>query len=224
MNIPEHIRYLAIEGTIGVGKTSLSKMLVDYWNEQLGDSCGVSFLEEKFNNNPFLEKFYVRPDEYAFQTQLFFLISRLKELQNNATQNDMFRRLLVSDYTFDKDRIFAAQNLTDDEFSMYDTVSRALSSNLPTPDFIIYLQAGVDTLLKRIRHRNREMERNIQGDYLWNLQQRFDHHFWHYSNCPVMIINTDRIDFVHCPEHFQELVAMIEKWPIGTTYYAPEGK
>jgi deoxyadenosine/deoxycytidine kinase len=224
MSIPEHIRYVAIEGTIGVGKTSLAQMLLERWSPQFADSCGISFLEEKFDNNPFLEKFYTHPDEYAFQTQLFFLISRLQELKNNVSQNEMFRPLLVSDYTFDKDRIFAAQNLTDAEFSMYDTVSKSLSVDLPTPDYIIYLQAGVDTLLSRIRHRNREMERNIQGDYLLNLQQRFDHHFWHYSACPVMIINTDRIDFVHYPEHFENLATMIETWPASTTYYAPEGK
>ncbi len=221
MNLPEHIRYVALEGVIGVGKTSLASMLYSRWKSELGAARDVSFLEENFIENPFLEKFYAKPDEYAFQTQLFFLISRQRELLGSMEQNDLFRRLTISDYTFDKDRIFALQNLTDDEFSMYDTVAGALKTNLPKPDFIIYLQAGVDTLLKRIHKRNIEMERSISADYLMELKESFDHYFWHYSDCPVLIINTDTIDFVHNENHFKEILKMIETWPNCTTYFAP---
>lgn len=221
MILPEKIRYIAVEGVIGVGKTSLLHKLERRFTARGQE---LMLLEEKFAENPFLEKFYEKPEEYAFQTQLFFLISRQREILANLLQNDLFRPVVMSDYTFDKDRIFALQNLSDDEFSMYETVASALKRDLPRPDFIIYLQAGMETLLSRIRRRNRAMERRISVDYLAELQERFDHYFWHYNKCPVLIVNTDRVDFVGNEPQFEEIAEAIERWPSGTTYFAPEGK
>mgnify|MGYP003295687660 CR=1 FL=1 len=156
------VHFLAIEGVIGVGKTTLAKMIAERWN--------AVFIEENFAENPFLEKFYQNKDAYAFQTQLFFLLDRHKQLQNSALQSDLFHDLLVSDYTFDKDQIFAAQNLENDsEYAMYEAVSKALSHDMPKPDLVVYLQASVPTLLSRVRSRGRSMEKSIEdaiGDYV----------------------------------------------------------
>ncbi len=222
MNIPSNIHYIAVEGAIGVGKSTLARMLVERWSRQV-ENGNISLLEERFAENPFLEKFYIHPEEYAFQTQLFFLISRQKDMVEQIAQGDLFRPLIVSDYTFDKDRIFALQTLKESEFTMYETVANALGNNLPKPDMIIYLQASIDTLVRRIKHRNREMEKNISREYLMDLQQKFDHYFWHYRDCPVLVINTDKIDFVKNQNHFEELAKFIETWPLCTTFFAPEG-
>ncbi|HHX14987.1 MAG TPA: deoxynucleoside kinase [Fibrobacter sp.] len=215
MKINKDIRFLAVEGLIGVGKTSLAKVLAE--------RLEATFLEEMFEENPFLEKFYQQPEEYAFQTQLFFLLSRHRQLMDTFLQNDLFRNLIISDYTFDKDRIFALQNLSDDEMYMYDAVLKTLDSNVPRPDYIIYLQAGVETLINQIKGRNRPMEKAIEGNYLRDLLERYDHHFWHYSDCPVLIINTDKVDFVRNENHLNQILKVIESWPSQTTYFIPEG-
>lgn len=209
------IRFLAIEGVIGVGKTSLAKVLAERLNATL--------LEEMFEENPFLEKFYQQPEEYAFQTQLFFLLSRHRQLLDSFIQNDLFRHLIISDYSFDKDRIFALQNLSEDEMYMYDAVLKSLDNNVPRPDYIIYLQASVETLITRIKGRNRPMEKGIDGHYLRDLQERYDHHFWHYNDCPVLIINTDKVDFVNNEKHLKQILNVIQTWPSQTTYFIPEG-
>lgn len=210
------VHFLAIEGAIGVGKTSLAKIIADRW--------GAMFIEENFAENPFLEKFYQNKDAYAFQTQLFFLLDRLKQLQNSALQSDLFHDLLVSDYTFDKDRIFAAQNLSESEYAMYDQVAKALNHDVPRPDLVVYLQASVPTLLKRIHGRGRAMEKTIEGSYLAGLTDRFDRHFWNYPYAPVLIINTDNIDFVHNEAHLQLVLDAIANCPRQLTYFVPEGK
>ena len=209
------VHFLAIEGVIGAGKTSLARIIAERWN-------GLC-IEENFDENPFLEKFYENPEPYAFQTQLFFLLDRHKQLQNYAMQSDLFHDLIVSDYTYDKDAIFAAQNLTDSEFAMYEQVARALDKDVPRPDLVVYLQASIPTLLSRIKNRGRPMERNIEGNYLKDLQGRFDLHFWHYPYAPVLIINTDHIDFVHNENHLKLVLDAIEACPQQTTYFVPEG-
>ena len=211
----KNIHFMAIEGVIGVGKTSLAKAICERWN--------AMFIEENFAENPFLAKFYENRSAYAFQTQLFFLLDRFKQLQNSALQSDLFHDLLVSDYTFDKDRIFASQNLTENELTMYDQVSNALNHDIRKPDYVVYLQASVPTLLKRIRGRGRLMEKTIDGNYLSDLQDRYDHHFWHYTDAPVLIINTDNIDFVHNESHLQMVLNAVASCPSQTTYFVPEG-
>ena len=215
MLLDKNIHFMAIEGVIGVGKTSLARAICERWN--------AMFIEENFAENPFLPKLYENRSAYAFQTQLFFLLDRFKQLQNSALQSDLFHDLLVSDYTFDKDRIFASQNLTENEMTMYDQVSNALNHDIRKPDYVVYLQASVSTLLKRIRGRGRAMEKTIDGNYLSDLQDRYDHHFWHYTDAPVLIINTDNIDFVHNESHLQMVLNAIASCPSQTTYFVPEG-
>ena len=201
------VHFLAIEGAIGVGKTSLAKIIAERWN--------AMFIEEKF---------YQNKQAYAFQTQLFFLLDRLKQLQHSALQSDLFHDLLVSDFTYDKDQIFAAQNLSESEYAMYDQVAKALNHDIPRPDLVVYLQASVPTLLKRIHGRGRTMEKTIEGSYLSGLMDRFDRHFWNYPYAPVLIINTDNIDFVHNENHLQLVLDAIASCPKQTTYFVPEGK
>lgn len=215
MNLPAHIRYLAIEGVIGVGKTSL----VDLIAERLD----VTVLKEQFEDNPFLEKFYHEREAWAFQTQLFFLLSRHRQLQDAFTQHDLFRPLVVSDYTVEKDRIFAVQNLNEDEMAMYDTVAQSLTRDLVKPDFVVYLQASINTLQERIEKRGRSFEKHIEGNYLRDLTERYNHHFFHYDDAPVLIVNTDDIDFVDNPNDLEELLTVIEGCPPGMTFYAPKG-
>lgn len=215
LNLPERIRFLAIDGVIGAGKTSLSRILAK--------ALGANLVLEQFEDNPFLSNFYRDPKAYAFQTQLFFLLSRVRQFQDAFVQNDLFRHTVVSDYTFEKDRIFALQNLSESELAMYDTVSGSLSKNFPTPDLIVYLQANVSTLLDRIGHRGRSMEKDIDSGYLSELLERYDHHFWHYTKAPVLIINTNRIDFVHNEKHLAQVLGAIAAAPTQTTYFAPEG-
>lgn len=210
------VHFLAIEGAIGVGKTSLAKIIAERRN--------AMFIEENFEENPFLEKFYQNKQAYAFQTQLFFLLDRLKQLQHSALQSDLFHDLLVSDFTYDKDQIFAAQNLSESEYAMYDQVAKALNHDIPRPDLVVYLQASVPTLLKRIHGRGRTMEKTIEGSYLSGLMDRFDRHFWNYPYAPVLIINTDNIDFVHNENHLQLVLDAIASCPKQTTYFVPEGK
>lgn len=209
------IHFIAIEGVIGVGKTTLTQIIAKRWN--------AMSIEENFDKNPFLEKFYENPEAYAFQTQLFFLLDRHKQLQNSALQSDLFHDLLVSDYTYDKDQIFASQNLSDSEYAMYEMVARTLNKDIPRPDLVVYLQASVPTLLDRIRKRGRSMEKAIEGNYLKDLQERYDHHFWHYTDAPVLIINTDNIDFVHNESHLNMILDAINACPTQTTYFVPEG-
>ena len=209
------VHFLAIEGVIGAGKTSLARIIAERWN-------GLC-IEENYEENPFLEKFYQNKEAYAFQTQLFFLLDRHKQLQNYAMQSDLFHDLIVSDYTYDKDAIFAAQNLSDSEFAMYEQISRTLDRDVPRPDLVVYLQASIPTLLNRIKMRGRPMEKNIEGNYLKDLQSRFDLHFWHYPYAPVLIINTDHIDFVHNENHLKLVLDAIAACPQQTTYFVPEG-
>ena len=215
MRLDPHIRFLAIEGVIGVGKTTLAELLAN--------ELEATFLQEEFTENPFLEKFYDDKEAYAFQTQLFFLLSRHRQFQDTFIQHDLFRNLVVSDYTLDKDRIFAMQNLSEAEMSMYDTVSAALERDRVKPDYVVYLQASVPTLMHRIKKRDRPMERTIEGNYLRDLVDRYNHHFLHYEDCPVLIVNTDHIDFVENEKHLQQVLQAIASCPAQTTYYVPEG-
>ncbi|MBW2028394.1 MAG: deoxynucleoside kinase [Deltaproteobacteria bacterium] len=207
----EH-HYIVIEGPLGVGKTSLAMMLADKINAQT--------LMEDVDENPFLVNFYQNPRKYGFQAQIFFLLRRYR-LAMELTQMDLFRRVVVSDYLFDKDRIFAEANLGDNEFWLYEQLFQILRRRIPSPDLVIFLQARTEVLMDRIRKRNRKYEKAISFKYLEKINQAFNEFFFHYADCPLLVVNASEIDFVHVPEDFEDLIRRIGEMKSGTQYYVP---
>jgi deoxyadenosine/deoxycytidine kinase len=205
-------RYIVVEGPIGVGKTSLVEMLVKEF--------GARPVYEAVEQNPFLERFYEDRAKYAFQTQLFFLLSRYQQ-QREMRQPELFKRSVISDYLFAKDRIFAYLNLSDDELALYEQVFRMLDAQIPKPDLVIYLQATPDVLVHRIELRGKYFERNIAPDYLERLSQAYADYFFHYTESPLLTINTSEIDFVKHPEDFALLVKEIRSMRAGTRSFVP---
>ncbi len=183
-----NLYYIAIEGPIGVGKTSLVKLLAK--------KLDARTILEQFEENPFLTDFYDDPERFAFQTQLFFLLQRYQQ-QQELRQVDIFHNLLVTDYMFVKDRLFASLNLNEKELTLYETVANLLERNVINPDLVIYLQADTDTLLKNISYRKRSFEKNMSRDYIEALNQVYNEYFFRYQDSPLLIINTNNIDFVN---------------------------
>jgi deoxyadenosine/deoxycytidine kinase len=213
---PSDIRYIAIEGVIGAGKTTLAKMLSERLNAKL--------VLERFEENPFLPKFYEDPEHYAFQTQIFFLLSRYKQ-QQELFQGDLFHNFLVSDYIFDKDKIFAYLTLQDDELKLYETLIGTIEKNIPTPDLVVYLQSSVDRLMSNIKMRGRSYEENMADEYIKDLNEAYNYFFFRYKSAPLLIINSTEIDFVNNPEDFEDLMTQIvrkDKSPVE--YYNPKSK
>jgi len=204
--------YIVVEGVIGVGKTSLSRLLA----EELNGRLNLEVVEE----NPFLRDFYVNPAANAFKTQVFFLLSRFRQ-QQTLRQGELFTDRLISDYLFDKDRIFANINLSDDELSLYNLVADALQPQVPVPDLVIYLQASMDTLMERIAKRGRPFERDMSRGYLETLAEAYNHYFFHYAATPLLVVNTDNIDFVAHRRHLEDLRQRILTPFEGTLYYVP---
>lgn len=200
-----NFEFIAIEGVIGVGKTSLAKLLAERQNARL--------VLEQFEENPFLPKFYEDRERYAFQTQLAFLSSRFQQQQNMRTQ-DLFHEMTISDYIFDKDRIFARLNLTEDELSLYDRIYKIMAGIAPNPDLVIFLQSTVDRLMENINQRGRDYERNISRDYLSELNDAYNHFFYHYNKSPLIIINATEIDFVNNENHLHYIEEQIFEQPI----------
>ena len=209
MKIPYHI---AVEGTIGVGKTSLAKIL--------GERLEAKLILEEYEENPFLVDFYKDAERFAFQTQLFFLLSRYRQ-QQELRQVDMFQKLLVTDYMFVKDRLFASLNLGEKEMQLYDTVANLLERNIIKPDLVIYLQADTDTLMKNIAQRGREMETDITYEYIDALSQVYTEYFFRYQDTPLVIINTNNIDFVHNEDDLKEVIKYIRQPVSGTKFFNP---
>jgi deoxyguanosine kinase len=206
-------RHIAIEGPIGVGKTSLVERLASRFE-------GVKLLEDV--QNPFLDPFYKGRGGAAFQVQLFFLLSRHQQHLDIA-QRELFTRLVVADYTMPKDRIFARLNLNDEEFRLYDRLYQLLTPQLPRPDLVIYLEGAIETCMKRIKLRGREFERNMDPDYLRRLKDAYNAYFYRYSETPLLVVNTDEIDFVRNSEDFENLVEQISRLRKGTQVYIPLG-
>jgi deoxyadenosine/deoxycytidine kinase len=189
-------KYIAIEGVIGAGKTSLAKLLAAKLNAKL--------ILEEFETNPFLEKFYDEPEKYAFQTQMFFLINRFKQ-QEELDQEDLFTEYLVSDYIFSKDKIFAYMNLSGDELKLYESIYPLLEKNIRKPDLVVFLQSSVDRLMYNIKKRGRKFERGITKSYISKLYDAYNNYFFKYNTTPLLIVNASEIDFVHRDGDFEEL-------------------
>ena len=207
-----NLYYIAIEGPIGVGKTSLANMM--------SKELGARLVLEAFEENPFLPDFYKDPERYAFQTQLFFLLQRYRQ-QQELRQVDMFQNLLITDYMFLKDRLFASLNLSEKEMHLYDTVANLLERNIIKPDMVIYLQADTDTLMKNIAQRGREMETEITYEYIDALSQVYTEYFFRYQDTPLVIINTNNIDFVHNEDDLKEVINYIRQPVSGTKFFNP---
>lgn len=207
-----NLYYVAIEGPIAVGKTSLAKLL--------SERLGARLILEGFGENPFLTDFYEEPERYAFQTQLFFLLQRYQQ-QQELRQVDMFHNLLIADYMFVKDRLFASLNLDEKEMTLYDTVANLLEKNVINPDLVIYLQADTDTLMRNIARRGRDMEKNISEEYIDALNQLYTEYFFRYQDTPLVIINTNNIDFVHNQEDLDEVINYIRQPVAGTKFFNP---
>ena len=206
--------YIAVEGPLGVGKTSLALLLAERIH-------GRTILEDA-EDNPFLASFYEDPRRFAFQTQLFFILRRFQR-QEEINQIDLFKRVVVSDFLFDKDRIFARLNLDDREFGLYQQVFNLLKVKSAKPDLVIFLQARTDVLKERIRKRNRDYEKPVAIGYLDQINQAFNEFFFHYNETPLLVINASEIDFVNVPADLDNLILEIEKMEKGTKYYVPLG-
>ena len=207
-----NLYYIAIEGPIGVGKTSLAQLL----SKQLG----ARLVLEDFEDNPFLPDFYNDPERFGFQTQLFFLLQRYRQ-QQDLRQVDMFQKLLITDYMFVKDRLFASLNLGDKEMQLYDTVASLLERNIIRPDIVIYLQADTDVLMKNIDKRGRNMEKNVTWEYIDALNQVYTEYFFRYQDTPLVIINTNNIDFVENENDLKEVIDYIRQPVSGTKFFNP---
>jgi len=209
------LQYIAIEGVIGVGKTSLTKKLSDHF--------GGRILLEQHEENPFLKDFYNNPRQFAFPVQLFFLLSRYRQ-QQEIPQRELFQDLLVTDYMFAKDRIFASLNLEDRELILYDKVALMLERDILKPDLAIYLQSNTERLMSNIRKRNRNYEKTITSEYIRSLNEGYNRFFLNYSDSPLLIVNSTEIDFVNKEEDFEDLIHQIARPISGTQYYSPAKK
>lgn len=203
--------HIAVEGAIGVGKSTVA--------QRLADRLGSATLMESIDDNPFVELFYQNPSRHALAVQLSFLFSRLKQWQS-IHQQELFSQGLVSDYLFAKDRLFASINLTDEEFHLYDQVARLVSVDIPRPDLVIYLQSKHDIIMNRIRNRDRTEERGMTPDYLQKVMAGYDNFFFHYQETPLLIVQTDRINFADSDEAVDALIDRIRDMRSGTEFWA----
>ncbi len=207
------IRQIAIEGVIGAGKTTLAQKLAS-------DLQGEIVLEQ-FEENPFLPKFYDDPDRFAFQTQIFFLLSRFKQ-QQTFRQPGLFHNFLISDYIFEKDKIFAYLNLQEDELKLYETIFSSLEHSVVKPDLVVYLQCSVARLMTNIRKRARPIEKNMSEAYIKDLNEAYNYFFFHYRTSPLLIVNATELDFVNNEEDFQDIVKEIFRTDKASVeYYNP---
>lgn len=210
------VRYIAIEGVIGSGKTALAK--------KIKARLDANLILEQFETNPFLEKFYTDRKRYAFQTQMFFLINRFKQ-QEELNQEDLFTQYIVGDYIFDKDRIFAYLNLSGEELKLYESIFPLLQRNLRKPDLVVFLQSSIDRLMYNIKKRSRKIERNLTRSYIEELSDAYTHFFFRYNSSPLLIVNSTEIDFVNKEDDFDELFRQIFREDRAfIEYFKPESK
>ena len=211
VNRPLEQCHIAVEGAIGVGKTTLAR--------QLADRLASDLLQEDASNNPFIELFYQDMQRHALSVQLSFLFSRIRQWQG-IHQQELFTKGLISDYLFAKDRLFATVTLSDEELALYDQVARCVSVKIPRPDLVIYLQADFKVILERARKRSRPMERGMTPDYLRDIATAYDKFFFHYQETPLLIVQTDRLNFADNPEDINTLIERICSMRSGTEFWA----
>lgn len=210
---PLRFQYIAVDGPIGVGKTTLVELLAQRFDS-------VKMLEDV--NNPFLGDFYQDRPGAAFQTELYFLLSRYKQ-QREITQRSLFDRTLISDYTFQKNRIFAYLNLSDDELALFDKLYALLEPQVPVPDLVIHLVADLETCMERIKKRGRSVEKTLSKDYEAELIDAYNHYYHYYSRSPLLVVDTRHLNFPQRPEDFDELLHRLNKPIRGTEYFQPLG-
>ena len=205
-------RYIAVEGPIGAGKSSLAEIL--------GEALSARIIRENPEENPFLGPFYKDPRRHAMSVQLFFLLQRYGQ-QAELSQGDLFAQGgTVSDYLFAKDRLFATLNLSADEMALYDRVYQMLKPRTVTPDLVVYLQARTDVLLDRIRRRGRSEEKPIRADYVEQVARAYAEFFFNYNEGPLLIVNATDIDFVNNGEDRAELISVIRHTRTGTSHWS----
>jgi deoxyadenosine/deoxycytidine kinase len=204
--------YLAIEGPIGVGKTSLA--------ERLAERLEAATVFEEWKQNPFLQPFYDGKPGAAFQVEQFYVLSRYRQ-QQELLQRKLFAQHTLSDYVFEKSKLFAFLNLEDSELLIYEKLYSLLAESVPRPDLVIYLQAPTELLMKRIRARKRAEEARLSEEYLAEVNRAYNHYFFHYSQTPLLVVNTSDVDFVKNPDDVDDLMRQIKGMGKGTQYYAP---
>ncbi len=203
--------HIAVEGAIGVGKTTLT--------QKLADKLGVPTFFEQVDDNPFIELFYQDPSRHALSVQLSFLFSRLKQWQTLSQQN-LFTQGVVSDYIFAKDHLFATVTLSDEELALYEQVAKLVSVDIHKPDMVIYLQSDPKVIMERIRGRNRPMERGLNAEYLQKVMTAYDQYFFHYQEAPLLIVQTDRMNFADNDEAIDALIERIGKMQSHHEFWA----
>ena len=204
--------YIAVEGPIGVGKSSLARLLARELNARL--------VLEAVDDNPFLARFYEDPDKYALPVQLYFLLTRYNQ-QRELAQQDLFAQATVADYLFAKDRVFAAMNLAPDELALYESVYRLLDAQTARPDLVVFMSARVEVLVERLRKRNRDFERDISVGYLERVSAAFRDFFFYYDEAPLLVVDTSEIDFVEDSDDLRDLIREIDHAGPGVQHFVP---
>jgi len=207
-------KYIVVEGPIGVGKSSLAKILAAEFQART--------IFEQVEDNPFLAKFYKSRVTYAFQNQTFFLLNRYQQ-QIELAQQDLFNLNTVADYLFAKDQIFASLTLSAEELNLYQQIYALLNTRVAKPDLVVYLQARPEVLYKRIKKRDKKYERSVTFEYLSEVAQAYNQFFFHYDETALLVVNTSEIDFVASSEHLADLIKEINNMGSGTQHYIPLG-
>jgi deoxyadenosine/deoxycytidine kinase len=207
-------QYIAVEGVIGVGKSVVV--------EKLAERLDAATVQEEWAANPFLKTFYEGGPGAAFQTELFFLLSRYRQ-QQELQQRSLFKHVTLSDYVFDKSKLFAYLNLDDSELLIYEKLYSLLAEGIPRPDLVVYLQAPTEVLMKRIRSRGRPEEASMSPEYLAEVNRAYNHYFFHYTLTPLLVVNTSEMDFAKRPDDVDDLLKQIRGMGKGTQYYVPLG-
>ena len=207
--------YIAIDGPIGAGKTTVV--------DKLAERIDANKVLEDWAENPFLRPFYDGKPGVAFQTELFFLLSRYRQ-QQELLQRQLFAQATLSDYVFEKSRLFAYLNLDDSELLIFDKLFSLLSESLPRPDLVVFLQAPTDVLMRRVEARGRSEETNFSEEYLAEVNRAYNHYFFHYSATPLLVVNTEGADFARSEEDTTDLLKQIRAMGKGTQYYVPRAR